>query len=171
MARSVLETLPGYRTLSYYAKWLKALEKLTIDCGMLAVEEILAARMLHPARPVPGMLRAADVPAVLAMGSTTLRESAVQARFAVGDRVRTRALPVDHHTRLPGYARGKSGRVEYIHGCHVFPDTHSQGLGEHSQWLYTVVFSGQELWGECGSRGLRVSIEAFEPYLEAAQDD
>jgi nitrile hydratase len=40
--------------------------------------------------------------------------------------------------------------------------------GEDPQWLYAVVFEGRELWGEDGDPNLCVSIEAFEPYLEAA---
>jgi nitrile hydratase len=48
----------------------------------------------------------------------------------------------------------------------VFPDTNAQGKGDHPQWLYTVVFDGAELWGPDAQRGLKVSIEAFEPYLE-----
>src|SRR5216684_3136507 len=36
------------------------------------------------------------------------------------------------------------------------------------QWLYTVVFSASELWGEEADPKISVSIEAFEPYLVAA---
>jgi hypothetical protein len=39
-------------------------------------------------------------------------------------------------------------------------------LGERPQWLYTVVFSGHELWGDASTRGLSVSIDAWESYLE-----
>jgi nitrile hydratase len=77
--------------------------------------------------------------------------------------------PALHHTRLPGYARGKRGVVERVHGVHVFPDANSQGLGEQPQWLYTVVFDGSELWGDTGYEGLRVSIDAWEPYLQRLQ--
>ena len=37
-----------------------------------------------------------------------------------------------------------------------------------SQWLYTVVFDGAELWGPDGDPTVTISIDAFEPYLEAA---
>jgi hypothetical protein len=72
------------------------------------------------------------------------------------------------HTRLPRYVRGHAGVVERIHGCHVFPDAASTGAGERPQWLYTVVFQGVELWGTDADPTLKVSIEAFEPYLESA---
>ncbi|HEX5633734.1 MAG TPA: SH3-like domain-containing protein, partial [Gemmatimonadales bacterium] len=77
------------------------------------------------------------------------------------------AQPVPHHTRLPGYARGRPGVVEAVHGAHVFADTHAHGLGEQPQWLYTVVFDARALWDDA-QPGLRVSVDAWEPYLEAA---
>ena len=49
----------------------------------------------------------------------------------------------------------------------MFPDTVATGAGENPQWLYTLRFAGRELWGESADPSLTVSIEAFEPYLEA----
>ena len=40
--------------------------------------------------------------------------------------------------------------------------------GDDPQWLYTVVFDGRELWGADADPTLKVSIDAFEPYLEPA---
>ena len=168
MSRSARETLPDYPALSYYELWIKGLEKLLTERGLVGEDELTAGRMLHAAHPVSRVLRAADVPAVLARGAPTERPAAVPARFAVGERVRTRAAGFDHHTRLPGYARGKIGHVEDVRGAHVFADAHAQGLGEQPQWLYTVVFSGRELWGNDCEPGLNVSIDAWEPYLEVA---
>src|SRR5260370_2141882 len=122
--------------------------------------------MLQPPRPGLHVLRAADVPGVLAKGSPTQRSPIARARFAVGDRVRMRAAQVGHHTRLPGYARGKIGRIDQVRGVHVFADAHAQGLGEQPQWLYTVVFNARELWGSDDARGQIVSIDASEPSLE-----
>ena len=168
MSRSARETLPDYPALSYYELWIKGLEKLLTERGLVGADELTAGRMLHAAHPVSRVLRAADVPGVLARGAPTERAASAPARFAVGERVRTRAAGFDHHTRLPAYARGKIGRIERVRGAHVFADSHAQGLGEQPQWLYTVVFSGRELWGEDCARGLTVSIDAWEPYLELA---
>ena len=167
-SRSARETLPEYDSLSYYQLWIRGLEKLMLDRGLIAAEELAAGRMLYPPRSVTRVLHAAEVPAVLAKGSPTQRPVTAPARFRPGDRVRTRASAVDHHTRLPGYARGKLGRIEDVRGVHVFADTNAQGLGEQPQWLYTVVFDGRELWGESAAQGLTVSIDAWEPYLEPA---
>jgi nitrile hydratase subunit beta len=72
------------------------------------------------------------------------------------------------HTRLPRYVRGHVGTVERVQGCHVFPDTNAHFLGEQPQWLYTVRFDARELWGEEADPTVRVSTDAFEPYLEPA---
>jgi nitrile hydratase len=63
--------------------------------------------------------------------------------------------------------RGHIGLVERLHGCHVFPDAVVAGKGEDPQWLYTVVFDGRELWGADADPTVKISIEAFEPYLES----
>jgi nitrile hydratase len=168
MSRSARETLPGYRSLGYYRIWLAAMEKLMRERGQLHDDEVAAARMLHPPVPVARVLHAADVPATLARGSPSWRPEPAAPGFAVGDRVRTRAGPVPHHTRLPGYARGKLGTIARCHGVHVFADTHAHGLGEQPQPLYTVVFEGRELWGADAAPGLSVSIDAWEPYLQRA---
>ena len=168
MSRSARETLPDYPRLSYYQIWLAALEKLMAERGQLRGDEIAAGRMLHPPAPVARVLHAGDVAPALAKGSPTLRPAAQPPRFQVGQRVRTRDHAVAHHTRLPGYVRGKVGTIERSHGAHVFADTHAQGLGEQPQPLYTVVFEGRELWGEGAAPGLRVSVDAWESYLQDA---
>lgn len=167
-SRAARETLPAYASLSYYAIWLAALQKLMAERGLLQADELAAGQALHPAVAVKRVLAAAQVATVLAAGSPTARPAGTPARFAVGQAVRLRAAAVPHHTRLPGYARGKRGVIEHLHGAHVFADSHAQGLGEQPQWLYTVAFSGDELWGAGAQAGLTVSIDAWEPYLEPA---
>ncbi|MGV3571462.1 MAG: nitrile hydratase subunit beta [Ramlibacter sp.] len=168
MSRSARETLPDYARLSYYRIWLAALEKLMLERGQVFDDELAAGRMLHPPAPVARVLQAGQVAPALAKGSPTLRADGPAALFQPGQRVRTRAGAVAHHTRLPGYVRGKRGTIERLHGNHVFADTHAQGLGERPEPLYTVVFDGAELWGADAAPGLRVSVDAWQSYLEAA---
>jgi len=96
------------------------------------------------------------------------RAAPAPAKFKPGDRVRARNIHPATHTRLPRYARGHVGVVELNHGCQVFPDSAATGAGENPQWLYTVVFNGSELWGQDADPTLKVSIDAFEPYLQPA---
>ncbi len=156
MSRAMRETLPDYARLSYYEIWIAALERLLASRADAVARGVAASRVL----------RAANVAAMLARGSPTERPATTAPCFAPGDRVRTRAERVPHHTRLPGYAHGKVGTVERVHGVHVFADTNAHDQGEQPQWLYGIVFDGAELWGDDGTApGLQVSIDAWEPYL------
>ena len=169
MSRAARETLPEYGRLSYYEIWIHGLRKLLEERGLARADEIEEGQMIHAAKSVPRVLHADRVAAALAAGAPTLRPVDAPARFAVGDRVRARVDRVPHHTRLPGYVRGKRGLIEKVLGAHVFADSHAQGLGEDPQWLYTVVFDGAELWNDRASPGgLKVSVDAWEPYLEPA---
>lgn len=166
MSRAARETLSDYAASSYYRIWIAALEKLLAERGLALPDELAAGRTLHAAKPVARVLRAADVAATLAKGSPTERAPQAPPRFQLGNLVRTRSHRVGHHTRLPGYAHGKSGRIESVHGVHVFADTNAQGLGEQPQWLYRVAFSGPELWGDEAAPGLSVALDAWESCLE-----
>ena len=166
MSRAARETLPHYAALSYYEVWIAGLQSLLLARGLLHADEIGAGRPLHAAAPVARVLRAADVPPVLGQGAPTLRPATSPARFNVGQRVRMRATPAAHHTRLPGYVRGKVGTIERVNGMHVFADSNAQGLGEDPQWLYTVVFDAAQLWADA-VQGLTVAVDAWEPYLQA----
>ncbi len=159
MNRAARETLPNYRNLSYYEIWLAALEKLALQNGVLSESPPPPKQVLH----------AEDVMAAIKKGWPVSRPAARPARFSIGDRVRTVQREAQHHTRLPGYARGKVGVIDRIHGAHVFPDTNAHGMGEAPQWLYTVAFDEKELWGDTAplQRSV-VSVDAFEPYLEPA---
>jgi nitrile hydratase subunit beta len=168
MSRAAIENLPPevYLTRSYYEKWALRMERLLLDLKLVDADEMAAGRALRPCKPLPRKLTAADVASALSRGSYA-REPGAPARFKAGDQVRTRNINPATHTRLPRYARGRVGTVECVRGCHVFPDSVAIGKGENPQWLYTLRFEGRELWGENCDPSLKVSIEAFEPYLEA----
>lgn len=167
-SRAARETLPNYAALSYYGIWLGALEKLLAERGLVTSEELAAGHALHSPVPVARVLTSDQVASALAKGSPTERVAATPARFALGQHVRTQTWPAPHHTRLPGYFRGKTGVIERVLGTHVFADAHARGLGEDPHWLYTVVFDATELWGTDADHSHRVSFDAWEPYLEAA---
>ena len=166
-SRRARETLPNYAALSYYEIWIAGLERLMSERGLVGAAELDAGKVLHAALPVARVLKAANVLAALEKGSPTARPTTSAARFELGQRVRTRSEHVAHHTRLPGYAHGKLGTIERLHGVHVFADANARGEGEQPQWLYSVVFDACELWGPEAAAGLTVTIDAWEPYLEA----
>ena len=156
-----------YLGKSYYQIWLAGVERLMTERNLLTSGEIEAGRPLHPAKPAP-VLKADEVLPMLRRGGPSEREAPGPARFAVGDRVRAREINPPTHTRLPHYVRGKTGVIELLHGAHVFPDSNACGFGEAPQWLYTVTFSGKELWGDAAEPGSAVSVDAWQCYLEPA---
>ena len=167
--RASLEALPplDYLGSSYYRRWFLGLENRLVGQGLVGADEIAAGHSLRPGARLPRTLAAADVENSLTRGDFA-RPTNQPARFTAGDRVRTKNINPVTHTRLPRYARGKTGIVEAVRGCHVFPDTAALGAGDNPQWLYAVVFSARELWGEDADPAVKVSIEAFEPYLDPA---
>ena len=169
-SRHARESLPPavYHGSPYYAIWLRALTDLLRRHGELLPGELEAGRALGRGRAADRRLEAHAVPVALARGAPTAREPQAPARFAVGDRVRTRNIHTERHCRLPGYARDKPGVVEAVRGAHVLPDANAHGEGERPAWLYTVAFEGRALWGDGADPRLTVSIDAFEPYLDHA---
>ena len=168
-ARFTREQLPPavYLASSYYKKWELGMEKQLAELDLAGPDELAAGHALRPGKALKRKLAAAEVPNIITRGSFS-RPAQAPARFKPGDRVRTKNIHPKTHTRLPRYARDKVGVIEALRGCHVFPDTVAIGKGENPQWLYTVLFDGRELWGENAEPSLKVSIEAFEPYLEPA---
>ena len=168
ISRATQEALPPqtYLGVSYYKRWQLGLERLLQKYALVDSTELEQGRALRPGKPLARKLVADAVPGTLKRLAYA-RQPQAPAHFAIGQRVRARNIHPRSHTRLPRYARGHVGVIERIHGAHVFPDSVVLGLGEDPQWLYTVVFDGRELWGEDADPTLKVSVEAFEPYLEA----
>jgi nitrile hydratase len=135
--------------------------------GFATWRELLTGIPEKTAEPVSDILRPDMVDDMLATGPSELVISD-KPRFSLGDRVTTRNFHLQTHTRLPRYARGKEGVVEAIGGTYTFADDNAHGKGPSPQWLYTVVFDGLELWGSGSNGNIKVSIDAWESYLEPA---
>ena len=167
-SRASIEALDpiDYLRFSYYKKWFTGLEERLRARGIVDADELAAGKALRAAAPPARTFSIADV-ATLKRGEFS-RPATTEPGFAIGNHVTTRNLNPSTHTRLPRYARAKSGVVEAIRGCHVFPDTVAIGAGENPQWLYTVAFTARELWGDDADPAVTISIEAFEPYLVSA---
>ena len=105
---------------------------------------------------------------LLARGTPFSRPVDRAPRFAAGMLVKTQNNHPRGHTRLPRYARGKTGTVAEVHDAFVFPDSRAHGPDESPQYLYTVVFPAGELWGADADPTVTVSIDAFESYLAPA---
>ncbi len=160
-----------YLRWSYYERWITTLTQTSIEKSLVSEEELLAEKgvSIDPS-VVQKRLSRRDIHKAFVRGNFE-RASDAKPRFNIGDRVKTKQLNPLGHTRLPRYARGKLGTVIALRGTHVFPDSVVDCGAEDPQWLYTVDFSGRELWGEQCDEKLTVSIDAFEPYLLNSEDD
>ena len=153
-----IELLPpaDYLRMSYYEKWLAVLEQQVARYGFVSQEEhatpaltVEAARRLD--RGIPWSDDASRAPV-----------------FQVGEHVRARNMNPIGHTRLPRYARGKSGQIVRDHGVYTFPDTNSRFQGECRQHVYSVRFAARELWGDQASARDSVYLDLWDDYLERA---
>ena len=170
MSRFSREVLPPdvYLSSSYYRKWFLGLEQMLLERALIGADEVASGHAKHPAKPLKrGNFTVADVERVMTRGSFS-RPPQAPARYKPGDRVRAKNIHPARHTRLPRYVRGHVGTVERVQGCHVFPDAAVTGRGDNPQWLYTVCFDGRELWGPDADPAVKISIDAFEPYLDLA---
>ncbi|THD80883.1 MAG: nitrile hydratase subunit beta [Phenylobacterium sp.] len=164
------ELIPGpdYLAMTYYEKWFRSLSELVFKHGLATPEEIARGRAAPGFEAATPHLQAAQVETMFATPGGYRREVAAAPAFKPGDAVRGRNLNPPGHTRLPRYARGRTGEVIAWHGAHVFPDSHAHGLGEDPRHLYTVRFAACELWGEAADPRDSVSLDLWEPYLEPA---
>ncbi len=91
----------------------------------------------------------------------------VTSLFAVGDGVIVRNEHPAGHTRVPRYVRGHQGVIHRHHGVHHFQDdVGGQDVGQ--QHLYTVMFTGPELWGSRAHVKDRIYVELWDYHLKPA---
>ncbi len=156
-----------YLRHSYYENWLAGLEKLLVETGVVTAEELALGKASQLADEAlrQHLLRAEEIPANLARGSSATMPADAPPRFQPGDRVRARNRHPTGHTREPRYVRGRVGVIREYHGAHVLPDLSAQGVrvGRH---LYCVRFEGSELWGENANGNSVVYVDLWEDYLE-----
>jgi nitrile hydratase beta subunit len=170
MSRFYREQLPPdvYLASSYYKKWFLGLQDVLVARGYLAADEVMHGHACTAAKPLKrGAFKLDDVERIMVRGRFG-RPAGAPAKFKAGDLVRAKNIHPATHTRLPRYVRGHLGVIERDHGAQVFPDSAAIDAGENPQWLYTVVFEALELWGGDADPTVKVSIDAFEPYLEQA---
>ena len=103
------------------------------------------------------------------MSEPAAMSEAAAARFAAGDRVRTRAIDPAWHTRLPTYARGHEGRIVEVTGSWpVADDVARRSERPRVEPVYTVAFAARDLWGEGDHE---VTLDLWQSYLEPAEED
>ena len=158
---------PGlYLRESYFEHWLRGLQRLLVEKGLLTAAELGSGRASGPGT-LPAV-PAARIPAGLARGSSARRSDNAPGRFRVAEAVRVRNLNPRGHTRLPRYCRGKLGVIERDHGRFVFPDSNAVDGDERPQHCYAVRFTARALWGPDAPPGDCVFVDLWDDYLDPA---
>lgn len=165
-----------YLPISYWGRWLAAVESATVDQGIASQDEVdgaIEAIGHEPATTAPPPRMDPVVALESRHNDTTfLRPVDRPRRFEVGDRVRTPAdAPHRGHHRLPRYVRGRVGVVARTYPAFTFPDTVAHGRGESPTYVYAVAFPATELWGADADPNQVCHIDLFEPYLQPVADE
>jgi nitrile hydratase len=168
--RHALELMPpvDYLRMSYYERWVGRLEQQVVKYGLVTREEMESGKAAPGSAKATPALTLETSSRWLNRGIASRQDPGVPPLFELGQRVRARNINPTGHTRLPRYARGKSGIVTRDHGVYVFPDTNAHFQGEKRQHVYSVQFSARELWGESVSPRDSVYIDMWDNYLERA---
>lgn len=151
-----------YLSADYFGRWLGSLEVRVVERGLLDSDDVDA----HVGGPLARPTASPPIGLPATRPDRGPRRDVDRApRFATGQTVRALDIHPAGHTRLPRYVRGLTGVITHTYPAFVFPDSHAHGDGPDPQYLYAVQFDAADLWG---SGDHVVSVDLFEPYLEAA---
>ena len=168
--RSDIEALPAadYLRMSYSEIWFTSLVNRLIANGWVSSREVESGHSERPA--TNGAVAASPSEAVAALfePENNMRKETQGPRFGIGTRVRARNINPAGHTRLPRYVRAKIGVIARHRGPYDFPDTDEYNLGANPNHVYSVRFSGRELWGDEASPKDFIYLDLWERYLEPA---
>ena len=160
-------TIPvDYLTRPYLDSWLEADMVTLVDSNICTVEELATGKSATLAtNEAVSISVACAIAANRASATKFNRQISVEPKFAVGNKVVAKQNTSTGHTRLPGYVRGRIGKIHAHHGAHLFPDAVSKGI-EEAEHLYTVAFSARDLWPEANDRKDIVFLDLWESYLD-----
>lgn len=166
--RHALEQIPpaDYLRMSYYERWFTRLLQNVVKFGLVTQEELQTGKAAPGAAKSKPALTLAMRARFSDRNLPSTVDPKVKPRFKPGQKVLARNLHPTGHTRLPRYARGKTGVIDRDHGVHPFPDTAAHFLGEKRQHVYSVRFTAQELWGKSASPRDSVYLDLWDDYLE-----
>jgi nitrile hydratase len=153
-----------YLGSSYYEHWLHGLQLLLVSEGLLSADE-LATMNAQPSNTFVPVAKD-QVAGILQSGAPTSLPQETPQQYQVGELIITHNAHPKSHTRLPRYIRGRIGEIINHHGAHIFPDVHASTGEKKPEHLYTVKFTGEQLWGASTAEpNTAVNVDVFEPYI------
>ena len=178
-----------YLGLPYYGRWLLAVARVLVEkhhIGLTELTERMAEVKVRYAGGLDGRMPEAQ-PRFEGDGSQVRRNRhhqhavgkgdpqvyaglAGEPRFAVGETVRVRELPVVFYTRTPEYTRGATGVIATVaYESPAAEDETWDRPDAKPEWFYVVQFNQSELWhGYTGTSTDTLQTELPERWLEAA---
>ncbi len=178
-----------YLGLPYYGRWLLAVARVLVEKHHIGLTELTERMAEVKARYAGGLAgRKADAqPKFEGDGSQVHRNEhhrhavgkgdpqvyaglAGQPKFAVGDAVRVRELPVLFYTRTPEYTRGAPGVIATVaYESPAAEDETWDRADATPEWFYVVRFNQSQLWhGYTGTATDTLQTELPERWLEPA---
>jgi len=158
-----------YLSMPYYARWLYRAEKSLLAGGFVTEAELAnpdgAITMLNIPNFQPS--NPDETLAYLSSDDSSELEAKVPPLFVVGDAVMVKNEHPAGHTRVPRYVRGHRGVVHHHHGVHEFQDDIAKGQDVGQQHLYTIMFTGPELWGSRAHPKDRIYAELWDCHLQS----
>jgi hypothetical protein len=178
-----------YLGLPYYGRWLLAVARVLVEKHHIGLTELTERMAEVKARYADGLdgRKPEAQPRSEGDGSQVQRNrhhrhavgkgdpqvyagQAGQPKFAVGDTVRVRELPVLFYTRTPEYTRGATGVIATV--AYESPAAEDETWDREDatpEWFYVVRFNQSELWhGYTGTATDTLQTELPERWLEAA---
>jgi nitrile hydratase len=150
-----------YDNLSYYERWLAALETLVVEHNLVSAQELDRAQRRRfgdhtgtlPERHMP-MPKHVDPP----------QHVSVSAPLPVGARVRLIGGVGGHH-RAPDWAQGHCGVVRACRGLFPLPDLIAANVAADARYpLYSVEIRGTDVFPDAHRNDL-LYVDAYGPYL------
>ena len=177
-----------YLGLPYYGRWLLAVARVLVEKHHIALGE-LSERMAEVQGRYAGGLDGRKIeaqPKSVGDGSNVKRNAhhihavgkgdpqvyagqAGDPKFAVGQPVTVRDLPVVFYTRTPEYVRGATGRIATVaYESPAAEDETWDRPDAEPEWFYVVEFTMSELWhGYTGTPTDTLRTELPERWLES----
>lgn len=178
-----------YLGLPYYGRWLLSVARILVEKHHIGLTE-LSERMAEVAERYAGGLdgqRPEALPKFEGDGSAVKRNAhhlhavgrgdpqvyagkAGEPRFAVGDAVVVRELPVLFYTRTPEYVRGATGEIAAVaYESPAAEDETWDRPDAQPEWFYVVRFTMADLWhGYTGTATDSLRTEIPERWLRPA---
>jgi nitrile hydratase len=156
-----------YARITYFEKWLAAIEHLAVARGYVSQEELEAAQRSrldehdhdHPH----------SAPAMAPHPDEHLDAPDPAERFAPGDAVIVAGGLGEHH-RVPDWARGCRGVVHAVRGRFPLPDLVVAGVAGRPYTLYSIELNAADAFPDADGRD-RLYVDAYDPYLRPEEED